>query len=63
LDSLDFKSNESFLKKDSPDHKSGFGFTERNAKIENPFLDLPKGTHPWFVFQSDSDEEEFYGFD
>ena len=32
LDSSDFKSNESFFKKDSPDQKSGFGFAERNAK-------------------------------
>ena len=29
----DFKSSESFLKKDSPDQKSGFGFTERNTSI------------------------------
>ena len=28
----DFKSNESFFKKDSPDQKSGFRFAERNAK-------------------------------
>ena len=32
LDSLYFKSSESFLKKDSPDQKSGFGFAQRNAK-------------------------------
>ena len=32
MDSSDFKSNESFFKKDSPDQKSGFGFAERNAK-------------------------------
>ena len=32
MDSLDFKSNKSFFKKDSPDQKSGFGFAERNAK-------------------------------
>ena len=32
LDSSDFKSNESFFKKDSPEQKSGFGFAERNAK-------------------------------
>ena len=28
----DFKSNESFFKKDSPDQKSGFRYAERNAK-------------------------------
>jgi len=32
LDSSDFKSNESFFRKDSQDQKSGFGFAERNAK-------------------------------
>ena len=32
MDSSDFKSNESFFKKDSSDQKSGFGFAERNAK-------------------------------
>ena len=32
LDSLDFKSSESVLKKDSPDQRSGFGFSEKNAK-------------------------------
>ena len=32
LDSSDFKSSESFFKKDSPDQKSGFGFAESNAK-------------------------------
>ena len=32
LDSSDFKSNESFFRKDSLDQKSGFGFVERNAK-------------------------------
>ena len=33
LDSSDFKSNESFFKKDSPDQKSGFGFAERNTPL------------------------------
>ena len=32
LDSLNFKSSESFFKEDSLDQKSRFGFTERNAK-------------------------------
>ena len=32
MDSSDFKSNESFFKKDSPDQKSGFRFAERNTK-------------------------------
>ena len=29
---MDFKSNESFFRKDLPDEKSEFGFAERNAK-------------------------------
>ena len=32
VDSLDFKSNESFVINDSPDQKSVYGFAERNAK-------------------------------
>ena len=32
MDSSDFKSNESFFKKDSPDQKYGLGFAERNTK-------------------------------
>ena len=51
LDSLDFKSSESFLKKDSPDQKLRIWICtkepEIHFKIENPFLDSPKGTHPF----------------
>ena len=32
MDSSDFKSNESFFKKDLPDEKSEIGFVERNTK-------------------------------
>ena len=62
LDSLDFKSSESVLKKDSPDQKSGFGFSERNAKSVFGFTErnTPKVFYGFASARAARDNVNFY---